>query len=136
MMGSFAGVFMGLLGVIPLVAQWIGLMAMRDQKNGAWWTMMVGTALQSLGTIGTIVFLVQMMTGWRSPSAGSAPGFAETAVIMIVAGIAAAGGALAFAAGFAMHGLQRRAARDREEQLEAMAVAMAEESRELRERHG
>ncbi|OYV06720.1 MAG: hypothetical protein CFE26_04755 [Verrucomicrobiales bacterium VVV1] len=38
-------------------------------------------------------------------------------------------GSLLFASGFAMHGLRRKAAREREQQLETIAAAMGEELR-------
>ena len=126
-----ASPFFGLLQVLPalvvLIAQWVGVMAMRDERTGAWWTMMVGTALSTLGGIGTILTMVLMVSNFssRGPS-----GFSAT---LAVAGVYLLGG-LVFASGFAMHGLRRKAARDREQQLEAVTAAMSEELRVLRER--
>ena len=66
----------------------------------------------------------------------SATVLSDNISLVLIGTFGAGGGALLFAAGFAMHGLSRRAAREREEQLEAMTAAMAEELRRLRERVG
>jgi chromate transport protein ChrA len=125
--------FFGLIGVLPaivaLVAQWVGVMAMRDERNGAWWTMMVGTAMSTLGALGTIASMVMMFTNMRSSGfSGVNP---TMLVFAAVAGMHTLGG-LVFAAGFAMHGLRRKAAREREQQLETIAAAMGEELRTSR----
>ena len=130
-----ASPFFGLLQVLPalvvLIAQWVGVMAMRDERTGAWWTMMVGTAMSTLGGIGTILTMVLMVSNFssRGPSGFSA----SITATLAVAGVYLLGG-LVFASGFAMHGLRRKAARDREQQLEAVTAAMSEELRVLRER--
>jgi hypothetical protein len=53
-------------------------------------------------------------------------------VFAAVAGLHTLGG-LVFVAGFAMHGLRRKASREREQQLEAVTAAMSEELRVARE---
>jgi hypothetical protein len=129
-----ASSFFGLIGVLPalvaLIAQWVGVMAMRDERNGAWWTMMIGTAMSTLGALGTIISMVMMFTNMGARHSygfsGSMPIFAS------VAGMHTLGG-LVFASGFAMHGLRRKAAREREQQLEAITAAMGEELRTTRE---
>lgn len=126
--------FIGLIVLVPLVAQWIGLMAMRDQRTRAWWMMITGATIQSLGTLGAVAAMLVLSLGsfWRSSSGG----LASYNSVMIFTGWAAGGGSLLFAAGFGLHGLTRRAAREHEQQLEAMTAAMAEELRILRERVG
>lgn len=126
--------FVGLFGVIPafvaLIAQWVGVMAMRDERNGAWWTMMVGTAMSTLGGLGTVVSMVMMFADMGS--SGGAGINRSMVVFAVVAGLHTLGG-LVFASGFAMHGLRRKAAREREQQLEVMTAAMSEELRVARE---
>ncbi|MEI7929543.1 MAG: hypothetical protein WCH40_13415 [Verrucomicrobiales bacterium] len=131
-----ANSFLGLLGVLPaivaLVAQWVGVMAMRDERNGAWWTMMVGTAMSTLGALGAGAAMVLMFSNMSSSSGISGM---QSSMIMFaaVAGLQTLGG-LVFASGFAMHGLRRKAAREREQQLETITTAMGEELRVARER--
>lgn len=132
MMSAFPGILTGLVGLVPLVAQWIGLMAMRYQRTGAWWTMITGTAIQTLGTLGAVATMILMFTPLGASARGSS--FMRYSYVMMFTGLAAGGGSLLFAAGFAIHGLTRRAARERELQLEAMTAAMAEELRVLRDR--
>jgi len=129
-----ASSFLGLIGVLPaivaLVGQWIGVMAMRDERNGAWWTMMIGTAMSTLGALGTVASMVLMFAGMGSSGAS---GMSSTMIVFAaVAGMHTLGG-LVFASGFAMHGLRRKAARERELQLEAMTAAMSEELQVARE---
>jgi hypothetical protein len=128
-------VFTGLIGLVPLVAQWLGLVAMRDQRTGAWWTMITGATIQTLGTLGVVVVTILMFTTLGS-GRNSSETFMNYSFMMVFAGLVALGGSLLFAVGFAIHGLSRRAAREREQQLEAMTAAMAEELRVLRERVG
>ncbi len=129
-----ASSFIGLLGVLPalvaLIAQWVGVMAMRDERNGAWWTMMIGTAMSTIGGLGTIASMVLMFTNMRT--SGLSGMNSSMLVFAAVAGMHTLGG-LVFAAGFAMHGLRRKAAREREQQLETITAAMGEELRVARE---
>lgn len=131
MMNALPGVFTALVGLVPLVAQWIGLMVMRDQRTGAWWTMTGGTVIQTLGTLGSGIAMIFMFTGLGGNNSPDV--LIKYSSVMIFAGLGAVGGNLIFTTGFAIHGLTRRAAREREKQLEAMTAAMAEELRVLRE---
>jgi hypothetical protein len=135
MTSAFPGILTGLIGLVPLIAQWVGLMAMRDQRTGAWWTMTTGTAIQTLGTVGIAAVMILMFTVLRNPGT-STDSLVSYGSVMMLAGLAVGGGSLLFAVGFAIHGLTRRAAGEREQQLEAMTAAMAEELRVLRERVG
>lgn len=110
--------------IVVLAAQWVGVMAMRNERNGVWWTMMVGTAMATLGAMGTAIW---MILGFSSMSSSG------MILFFAISGIYILGG-LIFAYGFAMHGLRRKAARERELQLEAITAAMAEELRISRER--
>lgn len=117
--------------MVALIAQWIGVMAMRDERNGAWWTMMIGTAMSTLGALGTVASMVLMFSNLSSSGAS---GLSSPITILIaVAGMHTLGG-LVFASGFAMHGLRRKAAREREQQLETIAAAMGEELRVARDK--
>jgi hypothetical protein len=136
MMNAFPGILTGLVGLVPLIAQWIGLMAMRDQRTGAWWTMITGTTIQTLGTLGVAVAMTLMFTVLGASGGNSPDTLIRYSSVMMFTGLAAGGGSLLFAVGFAIHGLSRRAGREREQQLEAMTATMAEELRVLRERAG
>lgn len=129
-----AASFVGLIGVLPaivvLVAQWLGVMAMRDERNGAWWAMMIGTAMSTLGALGTGISMVALFAGASKSGISGMP--TTMLVFAAVAGLYTLGG-LVFASGFAMHGLRRKAARERELQLEAMTAAMSEELQVARE---
>lgn len=118
--------FFGLLQILPalvtLGAQWVGVIAMRDARHGAWWVMMIGTAMSTLGGMLSIASMLMM---FRSSS--------SIVMISSVVGFHTLGG-LVFASGFAIHGLRRKAAREREQQLEAITSAMSEELRVARER--
>ena len=136
-MNSFAVALTGPLVLIPLAAQWVGLMAMGKQRTVAWWTMTIGAVLQTMGILGSVIFIILMFThlsfgtsGWKMRD----DDFEANAKMTMVAGLVAAGGALGFAAGFALHGFRRRVAREREHQLETMAATMAEELRVMRGR--
>lgn len=136
MMNALPGIITAVIGLIPLVAQWIGVMAMRGQRTGAWWTMMSGTVIQTLGTLATGAAMTLMFTVLGASGGNSSSALMSYSTMMVFAGIAAVGGSLVFTIGFAIHGLTRRAAGEREQQLEAMTVAMAEELQVLRERVG
>ena len=107
-----ASSFFGLLQVLPaiaaLIAQWVGVMAMRDERNGAWWTMMVGTAMSTLGGFDTIGSMVLMSINGGFEFRWSMMLFVATTGLFTLGG-------LTFASGFAMHGLRRKAVREREQ---------------------
>jgi hypothetical protein len=98
--------------------------------------MTTGTAIQTLGTVGIAAVMILMFTAIGSGGGTSPDSFVNYGMVMMFTGLAAGGGGLLFAVGFAIHGLTRRAAGEREQQLEAMTAAMAEELRVLRERVG
>ena len=104
---------------------------MRGDRNGAWWTMMVGTAMSTLGALGMGVAMVLMFADMSSSATSGMPN--TMVMFAAVAGLQSLGG-LVFASGFAMHGLHRKAAREREQQLESITAAMGEELRVARER--
>lgn len=120
--------------MVALIAQWVGVMAMRDERNGAWWTMMIGTAMSTLGALGTVIAMVVMFTNIGGSRGYGFSGMSSSITIFLaVAGMHILGG-LVFASGFAMHGLRRKAAREREQQLETIAAAMGEELRVARDK--
>jgi len=121
---------LGILGFIPallaLVAEWIGVMAMRKRKGKGWWLMAVGVGLS---TLGPLVALIGALVGFANVHS-SGMGF-EIVIGALMLG--SAGGSVLFAIGFALHGLGVNAALERQEQLETMAAAMANEMQRLRE---
>jgi hypothetical protein len=116
---SLSAVISYLPAIVVLAAQWVGVMAMRNERNGAWWTMMVGTAMTTLGALGTAICMVLVYSNLSS---------SRMILFFAISGIYILGG-LIFAYGFAMHGLRRKAARERELQFESITAAMAEELR-------
>jgi flagellar motor component MotA len=131
MNSSFFGLLQVLPAMVALIAQWIGVMAMRDERNGAWWTMMIGTAMSTLGALGTVASMVLMFSNLSSSGASGLS--SPITILLAVAGMHTLGG-LVFASGFAMHGLRRKSAREREQQLETIAAAMGEELRVARDK--
>jgi hypothetical protein len=132
MMSAFYGILAGLIGVVPWLMQGIALVMLRRQRSGAWWVMVAGTTLQILARIGMSVVMVLFSPASRAPG-GS---FTALARYNLMTGWVGMGGGAMFAAGFVWFCLKRRAAGEREQQLEAMTAAMAEELRVLRERVG
>ena len=136
MRAELLGTIYGLIGVLLLVFQWSGVIAMRRQRNGAWWAMMVGTMIQTIALIGPIVAFGLHAAELTDSDASSGRAFSRQIPLVLASVGASLAGGITFASGFAIHGLTRRAAREREQQLEAMTAAMAEELRVLRERVG
>ena len=116
--------------VIALVAQWIGVIAMLHRGGKGWWVMAAGVTLSTLGP--PVLALGMCLFG----SAGAhSPTGALSSVLHIVIPAFALGsgiGAVTFGIGFALHALGLNAAAERQQQLEAMTAAMAEELRQLR----
>ena len=127
---SFLGIFSAVPALIVIIAQWVGVMALRGERTAAWRTMLVGTSIATIGPLISLVALVLIIANRMGASIWPGLGY------LGLFGMGAVGllGNLIFAAGFAVHGLKRRAARERELQLEAITAAMAEELRVLRER--
>jgi nitric oxide reductase large subunit len=119
----------GLIEVMPWLMQGIALVILPQKRSGAWWVMAVGTTIQILARIGTSVVMVLLSKA--SPLSSS---FTTLARYNAMTGWVRVGGGAMFAAGFVWFCLKRRAAGEREQQLEAMTAAMAEELRVLRER--
>lgn len=132
MMSSYLGLFSTLPGIILIAVQWVGVMAMRGERTGAWRTMIAGTVIGTIRPLLSLCSLVMMLVGRSSSFGLRIPRYLDLGSYGFW--MFAVGGQLAFIAGFALHGLNRRAAREREKQLEAITVAMAEELRVLRER--
>ena len=120
---------MGIAGILPslvaLIAQWIGVLAMKHRKGRGWWLMLIGVGIS---TLGPVLGLLGMLLGAANVHS-SGMGFY---VVMAGFGLGAAGGAVTFGIGFALHALGLNAAAERQQQLEAMTAAMAEELRQLR----
>ena len=125
MNGSMFGI--GFLLSLPvLIAQWVGVIAIgKSGRNGAWWCMMLGTALSSLGILASVLALIMAASNFGSPGAVAS---SLEVITMAILGISvlAGFGSLLFGIGFAMHGLQHRRAKERAEELESVIAAQSE----------
>jgi len=121
----------GLIVVVPWLMQGIALVILPRKRTGAWWAMVVGTTIQIFARIGAAVTM-----GLLSKTSGLGESFTTLTRYNTMAGWAGVGGSAMFAAGFVWFCLKRRAVDEREQQLETMTAAMAEELRVLRERTG
>jgi ATP:corrinoid adenosyltransferase len=122
---AFSGMFMlGFLVTLPvLVAEWIGILGLRHGgKGGAWWSMAVGVALNTVGAVTSVASMFFLRGGWVGGE-----------MLMLIAFSAVpALGSLLFAIGFAMHGLKASRSASRMQELEQLAAAMSEEISQLR----
>lgn len=129
MSAAFLG-SLGFLWVIPvLVAEWIGVIALaRAGKSGAWWTMLVGLVLTSLGyllqTVGVAMMAGELLGSGGGYGFGGGNGF--MIAVVISTGTVGLGG-LVFAVGFALHGLRASRIGQRVEELEGVLAAQGEE---------
>ncbi len=117
--------FGSLLALPVLVAYWVGVISLgKSGRNGAWWCMMIGTVLTTLGLFASVASMVMMyLTGF-----GSISGLGDYYVIVIVAASSLSGlGSLLFGIGFAIHGLKHRRVYERAEELENVIAAQSEQ---------
>ena len=119
-------------GLIPLLAQGGARILTRSQRTGAWWAMIGGTALHALGALGGSIGMIFL----TMPGSRDSVHYTNVIIVCSAAGITAKIGGMVFVIGFTLYILKRRAAPEREQQLEALTAAMAEELRVLRERAG
>lgn len=95
-----------------LIAQWVGVIALRRPgAPGSWWCMLTGTICSSLGVVALIFATIGM--------SGFAP-------YIMLGGLSSLGSFL-FAIGFALHGLRSARAASRLADLEQLSAAMSEE---------
>ena len=122
-MSSMFGAGFGFLLALPvLIVQWVGVIALgKCGRTGAWWTMLVGTVLSTLGAILSAVFVFVLIR--RLAGSGSDQIVIYMAVIGGVSGL----GSLLFTVGFAMHGLSSRRMKERVEELESVLAAQSEQ---------
>jgi len=117
---SFLG--MGLFNLPLLVAQWLGLLAMRRRsKAGAWRCMMAGTLLSTLGWLLTLIMMVMMMLSSLLQTSE------WIGLWMMLTGSSQALGSLVFAVGFAIHGAGLKREADRVTELEMIIAAQNEQ---------
>ncbi len=123
-MSSIFGAGFGFLLMLPvLIAQWIGVIALgRSGRHPAWWCMMLGTALTTIGAVLSILAMVIMFTGSSQFGGMNSLGVS----FLIVSGISGLG-SLVFAVGFAMHGLRSKRVEHRVEELESLIAAQGEQ---------
>lgn len=114
---------LGLLNLPLIVAQWLGLLAMRRRsKGGAWRCMMAGTLLSTLGWLLALIMMVMMtlLSGaFRAPE--------WIGLWMMLTGSSQALGSLVFAVGFAIHGAGLKREADRVTELEMIIAAQNEQ---------
>jgi hypothetical protein len=117
--------FAFLFGLPVLIGQWVGVIALaKAGRNGAWWCMLTGTVLTTLGSIASILSLWFMIGGRGGSGSG---GMDTVMVIMMVVSGAAGLGSLLFAIGFAMHGMRAKSMVQRIEELESVLAAQGEQ---------
>ena len=110
-----------------LVAQWVGILGLgKGNRNGAWWCMLAGVSCTTLGSIGSLLFVVTMFAG-GSFTSGSSGAISFGTFAAVIAGSLSSLGSLLFAIGFALHGLQAARTNQRISELEAIAAARGEE---------
>lgn len=105
-----------LMMFIPImVAQWIGVIVIgRGRRGGAWWCMLAGTVFFSFGMIGgrLIVYFGTVL---------------EVAHVLSGIGLLSSFGSLLFMVGFAMHALGFRKLHSRITELEMVIEAQNEQ---------
>jgi hypothetical protein len=119
-LGSFG---LGLMSLPLLIAQWIGLLAMRRRsKKSAWWTMMTGTMMS---TLGLLLGIGMMVAAWMMSGASGAGSWILSLVFAISSlhGL----GTLVFTVGFAIHGAGLKREADRMAELEMIIAAQNEQ---------
>ena len=115
----------GLLSLPLLIAQWIGLLAMRKRSKGsAWWTMMAGTLMSTLGQLLGIGMIAAV---WVMSQNSGAGGDEWIPVMMLLLGVLQSLGALVFTIGFAIHGVGLKREADRVTELEMIIAAQNEQ---------
>lgn len=92
--------------------------------------MLVGTVIATSGPVLSLIALVHMFAHQLAAPVWPGLGYRGTLNVWMLGLL----GNLLFVGGFTLYGLKRRVIREREQQLEAMTAAMAEELRVLRER--
>ncbi len=129
----------GVLQLIVLAGGVIGLSGFGKQgRDGAWWLMAAGVALQTLSALGTVVAWISMMfmtsgtlhthdTYYVINHAG----LFQVDMLSLVPGVLATLAGLVFAIGFALAGYRARRRTDRVAELEAIIHAQAAEMRRL-----
>lgn len=129
MSASFFGVGFTFLIALPvLIAQWVGVVALRRSgRDGAWWCMLLGTMLSSLGVLASAVFTILLVS--RVSGMGGGGGSAMETMMMV--GVALGGvsslGSVLFMIGFAIHGLKSGRQAERIAELELVLSAQQEE---------
>jgi len=123
-MSSTFGAGFGFLFALPvLIAQWIGVIGLaKGGRTPAWWCMMVGTVLSTLGSILSLI-IMGLLVGNALRSGGME---SMLYFFMAIGGVSGLG-SLLFAVGFAIHGLTARKLRARVEELESVLTAQGEQ---------
>jgi hypothetical protein len=120
----FSGIFM-----LPvLIAQWVGVVKLaKHGRSGAWWCMVTGTVLTTLGPVLQIagIFLLTLME--------TSPNMSAYHDVIRFGGFSGMG-PLLFAIGFAIHAVRLSGMRERITELEMMHLAQATELERIRNR--
>lgn len=126
--------FLGLLIWLPVfIALWVGVIGLaKAGRGGAWWSMMCGLVLLTVGIVAGIAGAVigyQTVRVVSGPggSGGPPPAFQIFQVVMVGAAISAGLGVLLFSIGFALHGFRTRRMRERITELEMVISAQNEQ---------
>lgn len=120
----------GLIGVLfwlpVLVALWVGVAGLaKAGRGGAWWAMVSGMSLVSLGLVISVVGGILLVRSFAvARSGGGSPQMVEWMQYVAIGGALAVGlGMLLFGVGFALHGFQARRMKQRIEELEMVVAA-------------
>jgi hypothetical protein len=110
------------------IGQWLGVVGLgKANRNAAWWCMLAGAILGTLGMIGYHVITVMM-------AVNHSPGMLSDPILPFfrMATGSSQFGSLLFTVGFAIHGQQAFRAAQRIAELEGIAAAQGEELHRLR----
>ncbi|GAA5480623.1 hypothetical protein Hhel01_04152 [Haloferula helveola] len=115
-----------LIALPILVAQWIGVIAVgKIRRGGAFWCMLAGTILSSIGMVAMLTFSI-LMTGRASAGLGGLGMEWWSSVIPIMSACSTFG-SLLFAIGFAIHALSVRRMHERISELESVIGAQQDQ---------
>lgn len=128
------GLELVVLIVLPiLIGLWVGVVGLsKAGRGGAWWAMLAGVVLLSLGlvvtTVGTILLFQSITASIGSASSGGSTASYEWVQVIAVGGAICLGmGLLSFTIGFALHGFKVRRVRERISELEMVVEAQTEQ---------
>lgn len=129
-MNMIPGLLSVLIWIPVFVALWVGVIGLaKAGRGGAWWAMLSGLVLFTLGLVVVVVgsvLLSRVITG-MSGGPPSTSSFEWMQVVVIASVVSIGFGFLLFSIGFAMHGFRARRLRERIDELEMVVEAQNEQ---------